>query len=453
MSEINHTGQPADPTEPEGITPRPAPLEPVRRVERVGAVDVLRGFALLGILVINVYAFGLPVPAYLNPFKGGGQGPLDIGTWWTSHLFFEMKFMTIFSMLFGAGLVLMAERAEARGGRFGPTYYRRLFWLLVIGLVHGYLLWFGDILFWYAACGMILYPMRRLRATTLLVVGMALVSVVVLIMLGFGFFALPQMKADAEDARSALEAGETLTEEQEAALEQWAFMDADEDQLAEEIEAYRGSYLDQFLFRAPVTFRFQIVFLFLFGWRISGTMLIGMALMKMGVFAAARSNRFYGLCCLLGYGSGLPLILLGARRLLEESFDPIYFGQIGIYPNYFGSLAVAMGHVGLVMLVFRAGLLGGLMRRLGSVGRMALSNYLTHTILCTTIFYGWGLGLFGHLGRFQMMGIVVGVWILQLITSPIWLARYRFGPAEWMWRSLTYGKAQRMRGEPRAGTS
>jgi uncharacterized protein len=424
----------------------PERLAPVRNQERLGSVDVLRGFALLGILAMNIYAFAMPFPAYANPLLGGGRSALDIGTWWFTHLFFEMKFMTLFSALFGAGLALMAERAEARGLRFGSVYYRRLFWLLLIGAVHAYLMWIGDILVWYAICGVILYPLRRWRARTLIPVGLVLLCIMVPIALGFGFVAMPKMKAAAMEAIDAREAGEELSEEQREAIEGWEQFDPGPAQLQAEIDAYRGGYLEQVAYRAPIVAMFQTVFLVVFGfWRIGGLMLIGMGLLKAGVFSARRSVQFYAWGVGIGFALGLPLTWRGAQAMFDHAFDPFFMNQGGYFPNYFGSLFLAFAYLSVVMLVVKSGILSSLMGRLAAVGRMALTNYLLHTLICTTLFYGWGFGLFAHLGRFQQMFVVLAIWILQLIISPIWLAHFRFGPAEWLWRSLTYWRRQPMR--------
>jgi uncharacterized protein len=424
----------------------PERLTPVRAQERLGSVDVLRGFAVLGILAMNIYAFAMPFPAYGNPLIGGRTSVLDLGTWWTTHVFFEMKFMSLFSALFGAGLALMAERAEARGVRFGGTYYRRLLWLLLMGAVHAYLFWFGDILFGYAICGLILYPLRRWRPHTLIAVGLILLCVMVPIALGFGFVVMLKMEVSAMEAIEAREAGEELTEKQLGEIEGWEQFNPGPEQLQDEIDAYRGGYLGQVVYRAPIVAMFQTVFLVVFGfWRICGLMLIGMGLMKLGVLSARYSTRFYACGAVIGFAVGLPVTWLGARGMFDHEFEVFYMNQGGYFPNYFGSLFLSFAYLSVVMLVFKSGILTGLTRRLAAVGRLALTNYLSHTLICTTLFYGWGFGLFDHLGRFQQMFVVLGIWILQLIVSPIWLEWFRFGPAEWLWRSLTYWRRQPMR--------
>ncbi len=169
-------------------------------------------------------------------------------------------------------------------------------------------------------------------------------------------------------------------------------------------------------------------------------MLIGMGLMQLGVFAAARTFRFYAVLTLCGYSLGLPLVGYGIYDQIHTDFDPVHQLLVGGHFNYIGSLFVALGHAGLVMLICKAGLLSWLTARLAAVGRMALSNYLMQSLICTTLFEGWGLGLFGKLDRFQLLGVVVSIWLVQLLVSPLWLRSFRFGPMEWLWRSLTYWK-------------
>ena len=158
----------------------------------------------------------------------------------------------------------------------------------------------------------------------------------------------------------------------------------------------------------------------------------------LGVFSAKRLLKFYVICVIVGYGIGLPLVGYGMNQLIENTFDfAFYFRTGGVY-DYIGSVFVSLGHIGVLMIICKSGILAALRRRLVAVGQMALTNCLTHTIICTTIFYGFGLGLFGRVERFGQLGFVLGIWILQLLISPIWLRHFRFGPAEWLWRTLTY---------------
>ena len=428
--------------------------EPVSALERLTSVDVLRGFALLGILAMNIVGFAWPGPAYDNPMRGGGFEGSDRAVWFFNHLVFEAKMMTIFSMLFGAGLVLMNERAGARGASLRGVYYRRVLWLLVIGAIHGYLIWDGDILFLYAECGLILYLFRNKTPRTLIIVGVTLMMLIIPLVLGFGA-ALNGMKAITARVDAQVKAGETPSKFDKRIHDIWTNslqkeFKPDPVQKAkkwdEEMAAYRGGYFGIVKQRAFDVLLGQTVGFLLGGFAFAGArMLLGMGLMKLGVFAAERSRSFYTWMAGLGYGIGLPLMILDATLLIRHEFKSDYMLQGGIFYNAFGSLVVALGHVGLIMLIVQSGALTRLTRRLAAVGRMALSNYLTQSLVCTTLFYGYGFGLFGQINRTGLAAIVLAIWILQLWISPIWLKHFRFGPAEWLWRSLTYWRIQPMK--------
>lgn len=426
----------------------PPKAAPVTVTERIESLDVLRGVAILGILVMNIYAFAMPFPAYSNPLLMGGTDTLNLATWFFTHILFDQKFLSVFAMLFGAGIVLMSDRAEARGARYGGIFYRRQFWLVVLGAVHAYFIWFGDILFMYALVGMLAFLFRRRAPRTLLIIACCVLPVAVL--LGFGFGAQMQsMQVEVAEVVSLQEAGESLSEEQQQLLDEWqeqrAFVAPNADDIAEDVATHLGGYREITAQRIPVAMMFQFFGLLFFGlWRVLGLMLIGMALMKIGVLGAEKSAAFYRTMMVVCYGIGLPLTAYSALDLSAHGFNSLYAMQGGAPANYFGSIVVALGHVALVMLLLKTGFVQGLLRRFAAVGRMALSNYLMHSIILTTVFYGYGLGLYGSIARFWQMGFVVAVVGLQLLLSPWWLARYQFGPAEWLWRSLSYWKRQPM---------
>jgi uncharacterized protein len=425
--------------------------QPVTAGERFFAVDVLRGFALLGILAMNIVGFGWPFTAYNNPFRGAGFEGLDRGVWFFNHMIFEAKMMTIFSMLFGAGLVLMDQRAEARGAKIRGVYFRRILWLLVIGLIHAYLIWDGDILVLYAQTGLFLYFFRNMAPKTLIILGISAMLVLVPIVLGFGA-AIDYMKAATARVEAQTRAGEKPTSLDTRLQGIWTehirdeVMPSDEKKAKdwdEAMAAYRGGYPGIVKHKA-FDLLMEHVFGFLFGagFFAASRMLVGMGLMKLGVFSAQRSRRFYLWMVGLGYGLGLPLMVFDAIELIRHRFSTEYFMHGGIFYNAFGSLVVALGHVGLIMLIVQSGAIGWLTTRLAAVGRMALSNYLFDSIACTTLFYGYGFGLFGHINRTGLAAIVLTFWIIQLLASPIWLKYFRYGPAEWLWRSLTYWRLQ-----------
>lgn len=403
-----------------------APKTPVTQTERLTSIDVLRGFALLGILVMNIQSFGLIGAKYMNPMA---QGPLEGSAywiWWVGHVFFDTKMMAIFSMLFGAGIVLMWERAQKAGKKFTGLHYRRTFWLLLFGLAHAHLLWMGDILFCYAICGMCVYWLCGLKARWLIPIGLVVVSIASILSMA------TQLSIPYMDEAQKIDMASGWVPSQEK-------IDA-------EIAAYQGSWMQQSEYRSEGAFFMEtFLMLFLFFWRAGGLMLIGMGLFKLGIFNAARSNRFYTIGAVVGLAIGLATVVYGVVQndLHEWSFEYSFFG--GTQFNYWGSLLVSFGYICVVMLMCKMDLLGWLRKSLAAVGQMALTNYLMQTIICTTLFYGHGLGWFAQLDRTQLLIVVFSVWAFQMIASPIWLKYYRFGPFEWLWRSLSYWKLQPLR--------
>ncbi len=422
---------------------------PITSNERFVSIDVLRGVAVLGILVMNIYAFAMPFIAYTNPLALGGTEPHNLGTWFFTHILFDQKFLSIFAMLFGAGLVVMSTRAESRGTKFRRIYYRRQFWLLLIGAIHGYFIWMGDILFLYAAIGMLVYLFRNRRPRTLIIVAVLLLPVALLLNFGMGkhFDSVIVEVAKIEELQAS---GAELDDKQKKMLKGWEaqrkFMAPTAEDVQIDIDVHRGSYPEIVEHRVPTVFMMQVFVTLFFGiWRVGALMMIGMAMMKLGVFSGEQSVSFYRRMMLAGYLIGLPLTIFSASDLYAHQFNQLYVMRVGGIANYWGSLIVAFGHIGLVMLIVKTGALQKLMARFAAVGRMALTNYLMHSVILTTVFYGYGLGLYGTIPRFWQMGFVVAVIGLQLMLSPWWLKQYRFGPMEWLWRSLTYWKRQPFR--------
>ena len=390
---------------------------------RIASLDVLRGFAVLGILVMNIQAFSMPEAAYLNPTMWGDLTGINLAVWFLSHLLADTKFITIFSMLFGAGVCLFADRVEARRGKAAALHYRRMFWLFVFGLAHAYLLWIGDILAPYALCGCLVFLFRNSQARTLACAGVAVFSVSTLLYLFIGIASLQ----------------EVLPQEVVAALRtSWA---PSEFQRLSEVEAYRGSWLEQQPVRVEGSLGLHLyAFPFHLLWRCAGMMLVGMALYKWGVLSAARGDRFYRRLALVGIAGGSAPIIVGTWLNFATGWSWPHSTAFWSQLNYWGGVVMALGYVGAVMLVLRRGWLPGLQTRLAAVGRMAFTNYIAQTLVCTAIFYGHGLGLFGGALRWQQALIVGAVCAAQLWWSPIWLRNFRSGPLEWLWRRLTYGR-------------
>lgn len=401
-------------------------MTPIGREDRIEAIDVLRGFALLGILLLNVRAFALPSAAYSSPMIAGNDSALDSAVFMIVQLCADQKFMAIFSFLFGAGVIIFTTRIELRTGQSGPMHYRRMGWLLAIGLCHGWLLWWGDILFGYAVCGMLVYPLRRLPPT------MQLIGGVLLLLVGTAVWS-------AIGAMISLGGPEAIAEVS-------AMSSPTRDELAAEQAAWRGSWVDQSPSRIGLAVMLESwIFLIWIMWRSAGLMLIGMACYRWGLFDGSRHWRVYAAMLLGGFGIGLPLVWHGLGVHEASAWSGVDASFADTLWNYWGSLGVAAGWIGLVLLCCRIQVGAIVLSALASVGRMALSNYLAQSVLCGVIFYGWGFGFYGHLGYAEQLVVVAGIWAAQLIWSPVWLSVFRFGPMEWIWRSLSYWSLQPLR--------
>ena len=408
-------------------------LGPTLQAERIEALDVLRGVAVMGILVMNIQSFSMIDTAYWNPSSYGDLTGGNHRVWLLSHVLTDQKFMTIFSMLFGAGIVLMSARREAAALPPAGVHYRRMVILLLFGTLHGYLLWWGDILNHYAMCGLLVYLLRRWRPGWLLVTGIGAITVPAVISALFGW-ALPYLPLE-------------VVEEFKM---QWA---PPADAVAQQVATYQGSWVHQMGHRAPMMFGVQTLgLMFAVMWRAGGVMLLGMALFKWGVLSAKRSVVTYAVIVVGGAGLGIPVILYGVRQNVAAQWDMNYSFFLGGQYNYWASILVALAWIGLVMLLCKRRGTPWLTRPLAAAGQMAFTNYILQSVICTTIFYGHGFGLFGQIERLGQISIVVVVCVFQLIISPVWLHYFRFGPLEWLWRSLTYRQLQpMMRIEPGQG--
>ena len=401
-------------------------LSPISLSQRIISLDVLRGFAVLGILIMNIQSFSMIDAAYINPDAFGDLTGLNKWVWILSHTFADQKFMTIFSILFGAGMVLFTNRVTEKSYSPAKLHYRRSLWLLIIGMMHAYLLWYGDILVIYALCALFAYLFRNLSPKKLLIIGIAFISVASILSLMSGLSMQFWPPESIENTLKGWKPGAEIVQNQ--------------------IQAYQGGWLEQMSKRIPSALTTQtFLFFFLFGWRAGGLMLIGMAFYKWGILKAERSKKFYLYSIGIGFGIGLLIVIYGVVRNFTAGWILGYSMFIGSQYNYWGSLLIAFAYIGLVML-FCLSQIGEKIKNLfATVGRMAFTNYLLQTIICTTIFYGHGFGLYGKVERSMQILIVLCVSIFQLIISPIWLRFFKFGPFEWLWRSLTYWKIQPMR--------
>ena len=386
--------------------------------ERIISLDALRGFALLGILLINVWAFSMPEQTLLNPTVYGDFTGANYWAWAVSHVFAQNKFITLFSALFGAGILLFIDSKEEKGQDALRLHYRRNAVLIAIGLMHAYLLWYGDILVAYGVTALVVVAFRDFEARKLAAVGAAFLL----------FIPMTELLA-------------AVTLGGDAIAGQWAPSEA---AIRQQVAAYRGGWVEQLDHRVSSSIGRQTTG-FINGsfWQVGGTMLLGMALYRWGVLTGERSSAFYRR--LVGLGVvGLAITVAGVLYIETNdwSADAALFWRQFIYV---GSFPLASGYLGLVMLYARRRPDGPVTRGLAAVGRTAFTNYLLQTVIATTVFYGHGLGLFGSVTRVEQLGFVVAVWAVQVVLSVLWLRYFRFGPVEWVWRTLTYGERQSMR--------
>jgi uncharacterized protein len=419
--------------------PEPAAL-------RIEALDFVRGVALFGILLMNITGFGLP-DAYTNPTNAGGATGANLWAWTITQIGFEGTQRALFSMLFGASVILLTSRLEAAGrADAADIYFRRNLWLIGFGFVNAYLfLWFGDILYAYGVTALFVFAFRKMAPKWLLAVGIgALIA-------GAAWNAYDTRellhKHEAYVAAAAARAGgERLTEDQQGAIAAWEearteFKSTPED-IADAVRARTGGYWTAFQRTATINAYFQTWFLYRYFFDIFGMMLIGMALFRMGVLTLDRPARLYWAMLALGYGIGLIVNIVETRWIMDHRFSAVSFAQANISYDL-GRLAMTIGHLGALLLFVRSGALSRLRRAFAAVGQMAVTNYLTHSVVCGILFIG--LKWYNQLERHELYLVVFAIWAAQLAISPLWLKHYRFGPVEWLWRTLTYMKRQPMR--------
>jgi uncharacterized protein len=426
---------------------------PVQSAERIQVIDTLRGMALLGILLMNIPYFSTPeVRAENLNVLGEYSGP-NYYTWWIVYGLFEDTMRATFSMLFGAGAILLLSRLEKKSGDINPAdiYYRRLLWLFLFGLFNAFiLLWPGDILYTYAICGLFLFPFRRMKAKHLLLLALAFMLFAT-IKGTYRMYTSHTMRVAGEKALALEKAKTPLTEEQIEAKEKWVGYQEKHKPENQRKEAQKetdkianGSYFSILAHYSGLNAMLQSKFLYHAGFFDAVAMFfLGMALFKWKVLTGQRSRKFYLALLLVGYGIGLPLSYWEHSTAVAIRFDSTrLFESLGVNFYQPRRVLLALGHISLVITLFKSGLLTMLWRWLARVGQMAFTNYLSQSILCGLIFYGFGFGLFGKLQRYETYYVVGAVWAFQIIFSNIWLRHYRFGPLEWVWRSLTYWKKQ-----------
>ena len=392
---------------------------------RHDVLDLLRGVAVLGILVVNIWAFALPYAAYDNPNAYGDLQGLNFWAWWLAAVFAQEKFITLFSVLFGTGMALFKARLDQQPGVAAARHYRRMFGLLLFGVLHAYLLWFGDILTIYAICGMLLYPLLSLSWRWLLLIVLGLFAIEYSMLYSMTY-SLQQLSPEALQSMQ----------------EHWQPSAA---LLQEEIAAYRGDWHSQMLRRVPDAWDGEWATLLFYGPRLCGQMLLGVLLYRTGWIVGRYAAVWYSRLGAVTFLSGLVLVLIGVQRSVDSEFAFADSLLMGNYWNSAGSLLMAAGYASLIIRWSQRANPGMVQHWLRCTGRMAFSNYLLMSLLCTSLFYGHGLAWFGQMDRLALLAVTLAVWAVLISFSVFWLQHFRSGPLEWCWRWLTYGERSRLR--------
>jgi uncharacterized protein len=440
------------------MTTEPATLvAPTSQQERLIILDSLRGFAILGILLMNIPAFGLAYPA-ISDFSVQPQGQINYLFWYVfGPGVFEGSMRGIFSMLFGAGMYIFITRLEKKSTGLMPAelFLRRQLWLLLFGIFHAYILfWYWDVLYHYAICGIIMFAFRRLQPKQLIIAA----SVFLLIGTAVENKKLYHQKAVIKKGEqiAAMDTTKTkLTEKQKNQLGEMkeikenSTLEAKRKKIKLEEEGMHGTVADIYEIRSEKAERSETYGMYYWAiWDVPLFMLLGLAFFKLGILQGQAKTKVYAWMMAIGLGLGLPLSYLFVTYDVNHQFN--WYEIIKSKPFEFYQLQRlihSIGIFGLIMLLYKSGLFKWLFALMRPVGQMAFTNYLMQSVMCGIYFYGIGFGYFGKLEYHQLFYVVGAVWIIQIIWSHIWLHFFRFGPLEWCWRSLTYWKRQPFRKE------
>lgn len=405
---------------------------------RYESLDTVRGFAVMGILLMNIVAFAMPSMAYINPLAWGTPTTVDLATWAVNFVLVDGKMRGLFSLLFGASMLLVIERADAADQNGRRVHLWRMAWLLVFGLVHFYLIWFGDILTLYALCGFVAVLLVHKPTDRLIrwAIGLFVVNFVVWAVVMGGAYVFQHMAsqpgADADMVKSFAEMRDALgaVASKETALE---------------LAAYTGSYADAVAHRAKDGLGGPLFMVMTGLLETVGLMALGMAMFRNGFLRGEWEGARYRAAMVRAYVIGIPPLVVLAAFCWARGFDVLDTATVMFVATMPFRLAVTIGHAALLVLLIQRLAGSPLLARVAAAGRAAFSNYLGTSILMTLLFYGYGGGLFGEMSRWQIYLVPPLVWVLMLLWSKPWLDRYRYGPLEWLWRSLSRGRLQPMR--------
>ena len=428
---------------------------PVSQEERIVLIDSLRGIAILGILLMNIPGFALPAPASYGDLVVMNEiGTINQQTWFVVDWILEGSQRALFSLLFGAGILLFISRQEKKTAGLWPAdyFFRRQLWLLVFGLFNAFvLLWFWDILFQYACCGMILFTFRKWSPKALIIAA----GVCLLLMTvreNADFYREKAVIAKGERVAKMDTTRVKLNDIQQAELgamteiKEKSTVESRKKEMDKSLKAVQGNYASLYEYNSERSFYMETAFFYNNIWDLFLFMFLGMAFFKNGVLTGNASSKVYWLMLIAGLGLGLVLSWFRLQPMIDHQFNKFeYTKKVSIEFYEISRTLRAIGIFGLIMLLYKSGWFKWLFALMRPVGQMAFTNYLMQSILVGFFFYGIGLGYFGKLQRHEIYYVVFATWVLQIAWSHFWLRYYRFGPLEWAWRSLTYWKKQPMR--------
>lgn len=430
------------------------PLLPTASTERIVILDSLRGIAVLGILLMNIPGFGMPENT-LQDFTVRNERGLNYILWYVfGPGVLEGSQRAIFSMLFGAGVLIFIGRLEKKTSDLMPAelFFRRQLWLLVFGLFNAFiLLWHWDVLYHYAICGMILFPFRRLKAKHLFIAA-AVCLLFVTIRENRSLYRQKSIIATGEKIAALDTSKVKLTDQQKAdlgameAIKDRSKLESKKKDDEKQVRDIRGSYASLYKNRSDesVQGELQAMYYFLI-WDVLLFMFLGMALFKLGILQGEAKISVYALMALIGLAGGLPLSYLFMKTDIALAYNYFAIYKAKVFSFYeIQRLVHSLGIFGVIMLMYKSGWFKWLFALMRPVGRMAFTNYLLQSLICGIIFYGVGFGLYGTLQRYELYYVVLSIWTFEIILSHIWMRYFSFGPFEWLWRSLTYWKKQHM---------
>lgn len=392
--------------------------------KRLETLDGLRGLAVMGILLMNIAAFALPEAAYFNPLAYGRAGPAALTLWAAQFVLIDGKMRALFSLLFGASLLLVLENARARDDDAERAHFRRMQWLLLFGLIHFYLIWHGDILTLYAVIGCVAWFFSEMSVRRLTLWALGLFGLQLLI-----FVSLMPLALETAPGSSGWRDLQN------------SFGIPGADHIAREIAIYRSGYGTILLHRVRDMGWLPLAQIAMVGVETLALMLCGMAALRSGFLDGSWARRAYARAALIGYGIGVPLSALVAWLCWRSGFDARMMFAAAMPLGLPARPFMLLGHASLAMLWLTGG--SSILRvRVAAVGRSAFTNYLGTSLLMTALFYGYGCGLFGRLDRVALLGIVIGAWAVMLAWSKPWLDRFAYGPMEWLWRILARGRSR-----------